>query len=198
MTPPAALPYKPHATANGDRTREADLPTQQAGAQAPSWISSPPENQGRPQGPCRPASARPEAAERLIPAQTSALTMDRLRQRADFLAAATGARAPVSGFVLQALNRREDGPVRVGFTVSKKVGNAAERNRVRRRLREVVRLAPQAPLRPGYDYVLIGRRTALNLPFDRLIEDFGRALGRVHAGKGTGVSPSATPHAGTR
>jgi ribonuclease P protein component len=100
--------------------------------------------------------------------------------------------------VLQALNRREDGPVRVGFTVSKKVGNAAERNRVRRRLREVVRLAPQAPLRPGYDYVLIGRRTALNLPFERLLEDFGRALGRVHAGKGTGVTPPATPHAGTR
>jgi len=191
-------PYKPHATANGDRTREADLPTQQAGAQAPSWISPPPENQGRPQGPGRPASTRAQAAERLISAQTSALTMDRLRQRADFLAAATGARAPVSGFVLQALNRREDGPVRVGFTVSKKVGNAAERNRVRRRLREVVRLAPEAPLRPGYDYVLIGRRNALNLPFDRLIEDFGRALGRVHAGKGTGVSPSATPHAGTR
>jgi ribonuclease P protein component len=124
--------------------------------------------------------------------------MERLRQRADFLAAATGARAPVSGFVLQALDRREDGPVRVGFTVSKKVGNAAERNRVRRRLREVVRLAPRAPLLPGYDYVLIGRRSALNLPFDRLIEDFGRALGRVHAGQRTGGAPFATPHAGTR
>ena len=70
--------------------------------------------------------------------------MERLRQRADFLAAATGARAPVSGFVLQALDRREDAPVRVGFTVSKKVGNSAERNRVRRRLREMVRLAPRA------------------------------------------------------
>src|ERR1700709_1214942 len=112
--------------------------------------------------------------------------MERLRQRADFLAAATGSRAPVSGFVLQALNRREDGPVRVGFTVSKKVGNAAERNRVRRRLREVVRLAPQAPLRSGHDYVLIGRRAALELPFDRLIEDFARALSRVHGGRGTG------------
>jgi ribonuclease P protein component len=128
--------------------------------------------------------------------------VQRLRQRADFLTAATGARAPVSGFVLQALDRREDGPVRVGFTVSKKVGNAAERNRVRRRLREVVRLAPQAPLRPGHDYVLIGRRAALELPFDRLIEDFARALRRVHGGrgtgKGTGMTPSATPHAGTR
>ena len=121
--------------------------------------------------------------------------MERLRQRADFLAAATGSRAPVSGFVLQALNRREDGPVRVGFTVSKKVGNSAERNRVRRRLREVVRLAPAAPMRPGYDYVLVGRRTALELPFQRLIEDFGRALARVHA---AGMKPSVTPHAGTR
>lgn len=120
--------------------------------------------------------------------------MERLRQRADFLAAATGARAPVSGFVLQARNRREDGAVRVGFTVSKKVGNSPERNRVRRRLREMVRLAPKAPMRPGHDYVLIGRRAALDLPFDRLTDDFTRALSRVHGGR----EPSATPHAATR
>ena len=96
--------------------------------------------------------------------------------------------------------------MRVGFTVSKKVGNAVERNRVRRRLREVVRLAPQAGMRPGYDYVLIGRRSALELPFDRLIEDFERALGRVHSapsdGEGTGTTAgkraAASPHAGTR
>jgi ribonuclease P protein component len=120
--------------------------------------------------------------------------MQRLRQRADFLAAATGSKAPVTGFVLQARNRREDGPVRVGFTVSKKVGNAVERNRVRRRLREVVRLAPEASMQTGYDYVLIGRRAALALPFDRLVQDLGRALGRVHAGNGA----AATPHAGPR
>jgi ribonuclease P protein component len=118
--------------------------------------------------------------------------MERLRQRADFLAAAAGAKAPASGFVLQALNRREDGPVRVGFTVSKKVGNSVERNRVRRRLREMVRLSDEARLRPGHDYVLIGRRAALELPFDRLAGDFTRALGRVHGGG----SPPAKPHAG--
>jgi len=121
--------------------------------------------------------------------------LQRLRRRSDFLAAATGGRAPLSGFVLQALNRREDGPVRVGFTVSKKVGNSPERNRVRRRLREMVRLAPKSDMRPGHDYVLVGRRAALNLPFDRLIEDFGRALGRVHA---AGESQATTPHPGTR
>jgi ribonuclease P protein component len=119
--------------------------------------------------------------------------MQRLKQRADFLAAANGAKAPAGGFVLQALNRREDGPVRVGFTVSKKVGNAAERNRVRRRLREVVRLASRTKLQPGHDYVLIGRRAALELPFERLVEDFARALGRVH-----GKDAAATPHAGAR
>jgi ribonuclease P protein component len=122
------------------------------------------------------------------------MATERLRQRADFLAAAAGSRAPLSGFVLQALRRREDGPVRVGFTVSKKVGNAVQRNRVRRRLREMVRLAPAAQMRPGYDYVLIGRGAALRMPFERLVEDFGRALGRVHAG----ASRSATPHAGPR
>jgi ribonuclease P protein component len=132
--------------------------------------------------------------------------MERLRQRTDFLAVGAGARAPASGFVLQALNRRKDGPVRVGFTVSKKVGNAVERNRVRRRLREVVRLAPPQAMRRGYDYVLIGRRRALDLPFDRLAEDFNRALGRVHAapagsgddGTRAGKSPRTTPRAGTR
>jgi ribonuclease P protein component len=192
LTPPAGLPYKPHATANGDIAREADLPTQQAGAQAPPWFSPSPEDQGWPEGAGGPARARAQAAERLTLDPRSC--MERLRQRADFLAAATGLRAPVSGFVLQALNRREDGPVRVGFTVSKKVGNSPVRNRVRRRLREMVRLSPEASMRPGYDYVLIGRRQALQLPFGRLIEDFARALGRVHAGQG----PSATPHAGTR
>ena len=69
--------------------------------------------------------------------------MQRLRQRADFLAAASGAKAPATAFVLQARNRRDSAPARVGFTVSKKVGGAVERNRVRRRLREVVRLSPR-------------------------------------------------------
>jgi ribonuclease P protein component len=114
--------------------------------------------------------------------------MQRLRQRADFLAAATGVKASVPGFLLQALDRREDGPVRVGFTVSRKVGNAVVRNRVRRRLKEVVRLAPPERMRPGYDYVLIGRLASLDLPFARLSEDLGRALDRVHASPDKGAA----------
>jgi ribonuclease P protein component len=105
--------------------------------------------------------------------------MERLRQRADFLAAATGLKVPTAAFVLQARKRDDGGPVRVGFTVSKKVGNAVERNRVRRRLREIVRLSAAGCLRPGHDYVLIGRRAALELPFDRMIEQFDGALRRL-------------------
>jgi ribonuclease P protein component len=108
--------------------------------------------------------------------------MERLRQRADFLAAATGVKAPAAAFVLQARKRGDDGPVRIGFTVSKKVGTAVERNRVRRRLREVVRLSAAARMRRGHDYVLIGRRAALELPFEKMIEELDRTLRRVHAG----------------
>lgn len=118
--------------------------------------------------------------------------MERLRQRADFLAAATGTKAPAAAFVLQARRRADTGAVRVGFTVSKKVGGAVERNRVRRRLREVVRLSPPGLMRAGHDYVLIGRREALAAPFARLVHDFAGALRRAHGSKGAG------PRAGGR
>jgi ribonuclease P protein component len=109
--------------------------------------------------------------------------MERLRQRADFLAAATGIKAPAAAFVLQARKRADDGPVRLGFTVSKKVGNAVERNRVRRRLREIVRLSGTTRMQTGHDYVLVGRKAALNVPFERIAEEFDGALRRVHAGR---------------
>ena len=105
--------------------------------------------------------------------------MERLRQRADFLAAAQGVKVTTAGFVLQARERENSGPIRVGFTVSKKVGNAVERNRVRRRLKEVVRLSAATGLSRGHDYVLIGRRAALSLPFEQMTQDFERALRRV-------------------
>jgi ribonuclease P protein component len=128
--------------------------------------------------------------------------MERLRQRADFLAARNGIKAPASGFVLQARKRDDEGPVRIGFTVSKQVGNAVERNRVKRRLREIVRLCTAGRMRAGHDYVLIGRRAALELPFPRMLDEFDRSLRRVHAERtgakrrnGQGAPP--TPHAGS-
>jgi ribonuclease P protein component len=112
--------------------------------------------------------------------------MERLRQRADFLAAAGGIKAQASAFILQLRDRGDDGPARVGFTVSRKVGNAVERNRVRRRLREVVRLAAGERMRRGNDYVLIGRRATLAYPFDRLTRDLAGVLDDLHAGRRTG------------
>jgi ribonuclease P protein component len=105
--------------------------------------------------------------------------MEKLRRRRDFLAAAAGAKAPTTGFVLQERRRGDEGPARVGFTVSKKVGGAVERNRVRRRLREVVRLSAARNLRIGSDYVLVGRSIALEMPFSCLVEDFAGALARL-------------------
>src|SRR5215210_6641777 len=88
--------------------------------------------------------------------------MDRLRQRADFLAVANGARANSTAFVVQGRRRDDDGPIRVGFTVTKKNGTATERNRIRRRLRELVKRLDVVTMRPHADYVLVGRRAALN------------------------------------
>src|SRR3974377_1782213 len=104
--------------------------------------------------------------------------MERMRQRADFLAAASGLKVHASAFVLQARRRDDEGPARVGFTVSKKVGNAVERNRVRRRLQEMVRLLP-LPLTSGHDSVLVGRGAGLAPPFARMEEEFEGALKRV-------------------
>ena len=105
--------------------------------------------------------------------------MERLKQRADFLAAAKGARVPAGPFVLQARERGDAAAPRFGFTVSKKVGTAVERNRVRRRLREIVRrnaaLIPQS----AHDYVLIGRRAALTMPFERINAEFLGAMTRL-------------------
>src|ERR1700712_1407433 len=109
--------------------------------------------------------------------------MERLRQRADFLAAATGTKVPAAAFVLQARQRADDGPVRLGFTVSKKVGNAVERNRVRRRLREIVRLSNSPDMVRGHDYVLVGRRAALTTPYGRIAQDFDGALRRLQTGR---------------
>jgi len=105
--------------------------------------------------------------------------MDRLRQRADFLAVANGARANGTAFVLQARARDDDGPIRIGFTVTKKNGNAPQRNRIRRRLRELVKRLDVIPMRPHHDYVLVGRRAALDRDFATMLEDLRSAFRRL-------------------
>ncbi len=103
--------------------------------------------------------------------------MRRLKRRAEFLAVARGVRSVRRGFVLQALPLEDpSAEPRCGFTVSKKVGNAVVRNRVRRRLKEAVRLDAEALGRPGFDHVLIGRREALRLSFEDLRADLAGAF----------------------
>ena len=105
--------------------------------------------------------------------------MDRLRQRADFLAVADGVRANSAAFVLQSRRRDDDGPIRVGFTVTRKNGTATERNRIRRRLRELVKRLDVISMRPHSDYVLVGRRAALNRDFATMLDDLRSALHRL-------------------
>jgi ribonuclease P protein component len=119
---------------------------------------------------------------------------ERLKRRADFRAAAAGTRVSGSAFVLQARRRADEGVVRVGFTVSRQVGKAVERNRVRRRLREIVRLAGAGKLHAGHDYVLVGRRTALNALFDEMVRELDAALNRIHAIEQERTGGGPKPH----
>ena len=114
------------------------------------------------------------------------VSMDRLVRRADFLAAAGAKRAPGSAFLTQARDRREPGAARVGFTVTKKTGNAVERNRIRRRLRQAARDVVPRLGHEGYDYVLIARRAALATPYSLLVQELERALGRLHRVEASG------------
>ncbi|MGE0223181.1 MAG: ribonuclease P protein component [Acetobacteraceae bacterium] len=104
----------------------------------------------------------------------------RLKKRAEFLrAAAKGRKAPTPGLVLQALARHDEAPVRLGFTVTKKVGNAVVRNRTRRRLQEAARLLLREEPAAGFDLVLIGRDGTRGRPFALLKDDLRRAFKRT-------------------
>ncbi|MBF9028842.1 ribonuclease P protein component [Rhodobacterales bacterium HKCCE3408] len=114
-------------------------------------------------------------------ASPGAVCVETLKKRADFLAAARARRAPMPGFLLQGRDRADGGGVRVGFTCSKKVGNAVTRNRAKRRLRALAREVMPQHGRPGWDYVLIGRADAtVSHPFDAMRSDLIRALDKVH------------------
>ena len=105
-----------------------------------------------------------------------------LALRSDFLRAASARRQGAQGFLLQA-RRRDDGSdaVRVGFTCSKKIGNAVMRNRAKRRLREVVRVVLPTLAQPGWDYVLVGRPgVTVSRDFAALKSDLEGALRQIH------------------
>jgi ribonuclease P protein component len=116
--------------------------------------------------------------------------MERLRKRAEFAAVARGRRIEKPGFVLQAARQENKAgtgggaaaagkAARFGFTVTKRLGNAATRNRIRRRLREAARIVAPPHAAPGMDYVVVGRAAALRMPFERLVADLIDGLNRV-------------------
>ena len=112
----------------------------------------------------------------------------RLKRRAEFLRVASkGRKAPMPGLVLQALTRDDDAPARLGFTVTKKVGNAVVRNRTKRRLREAARIVIREQAPSGVDLVLIGREATRKRDFRALVDDISRAMRKA------GVAGSAGP-----
>lgn len=124
-----------------------------------------------------------DAAPRVDPAALSCLQV--LKQRSEFLAAAKARRAPAAGFLLQARPRQASesaSGVRVGFTCSKKIGNAVMRNRAKRRLRALAREILVLKGLSGWDYVLVGKPEAtVTRPFADLRDDLHKALAKIHS-----------------
>jgi len=149
---------------------EAHLPAEQPRPQAPARLPVAHGNGGRTQGAERAPGPRPQEAQRL----------NILCKRSDFLAANAGRRAATPGFILLVRNREDGDPVRrIGFTVSKKVGGAVVRNRMKRRFRALAREVLPVQGHSGSDHVMIGRSGGIERDFGLLREDLAKALERA-------------------
>ena len=149
---------------------EAHLSTEQPGPRAASRFPSPHGDGGRPKGPERSPRPRPQEAQRLTI----------LRKRSDFLAANAGRRAATPGFVLLIRDRQDGDPAkRIGFTVTKKIGNAVVRNRMKRRFRELAREIIPTSGHSGSDHVMIGRSGGIERQFSELRRDLTQALAKA-------------------
>ncbi len=110
------------------------------------------------------------------------IAIERLKKRSEFLACAQAPSCAKGAVVVQARPRGDDRElVRVGFTATKRIGGAVERNRAKRRMREAARLLLPQFARPGVDYVFIARGGVTRRPWDRLLDDVKSALIRLAA-----------------
>jgi ribonuclease P protein component len=108
-----------------------------------------------------------------------------LKRRSEFQRVRKGRRWGVPAFVLEAKAREQEAAsspqgARFGFTITRAVGKAVERNRIRRRLKAAIAGVAAAHARQDFDYVLIARRPALTSPFDALVAELVDALARIH------------------
>jgi ribonuclease P protein component len=94
-------------------------------------------------------------------------------------------------FVMQAGPRGDPSEIGIGFTASRRIGNAVARNRARRRLRAAVRAILPGPAKPGYDYVIVARPAILACPFDLILRDLTTAFARVVPGHAAGAPPGS-------
>ena len=106
--------------------------------------------------------------------------LQRLTRRAEFLKVAAGRRKSVApGLILQAATQAASAGLRVGFTASRKVGNAVSRNRARRRLRAAAAAVMPEHAAAGHDYVLVARAGTLTRPYGGLLDDLASGLKRL-------------------
>ena len=164
--PEAALFYSDDQGMND----EADFSAEQPGACAPARLPLADGDGGRTQ--CNPRTTQPRPQE--------AIGVITLTKRRDFLAANSGKRAPMPGFVLLVRARNDGDPtMRIGYTVTKRIGNAVVRNRIKRRFRALVHDVLPAGGVTGADHVLIGRRDGMTRNFAQLRADLSKALVKV-------------------
>jgi ribonuclease P protein component len=146
---------------------EAHFPAEQSGPQAAARVPQPHGDGRRSQGAERPPRARPQEAQRLTT----------ITRRADFLAANGGRRTTTPGFILLVRDRKDADPaMRVGFTVTRKIGGAVVRNRMKRRFRALAREIVPAKGFAGSDHVMIGRARGIERDFGLLRTELVNAL----------------------
>lgn len=149
---------------------EAHLSAEQPRPRTASRIPSPDVDSGRPRRDPRPPRARSQEA----------VGLTTISARRDFLAANSAKRAPTPGFVLLIRDRADGDPAkRVGYTVTKKIGNAVVRNRMKRRFRELARDVIVSQGAAGSDHILIGRAGGIDRDFATLRADLAKAVAKL-------------------